>query len=237
MTKVKQEIDSDLFDLSGAVILPSKEIQLGFQGRPFAVRANCKDGQFALSETQFLGREAEFGIIRLDSFFGSLGKTEDSDWMQIFTVMSPGCKLKGIPDGVVCVTYLKTRSLDQFSNTMTALSVDLAKQLAKADPSLSPVELQRAVSAKIGKGLFTASFQSHAGSKGTYYSLDWDWRERETEAELQQLQAIQRFLSARPSLADDRGTAKMHRLSMMDSDKVQELRQQAQQKRLAASGN
>ncbi|MCA2940485.1 MAG: hypothetical protein IM319_15535 [Microcystis sp. M113S1] len=51
-------------------------------------------------------------------------------------------------------------------------------------------------------GIFQGSFLKHSGDKGDYYSVVWDWRERETEEEIEQLEHIADFMATNPKLVD-----------------------------------
>jgi hypothetical protein len=51
-------------------------------------------------------------------------------------------------------------------------------------------------------GLFKGSFLKHSGEKGDYYSVIWDWRKRETEEEMAQLEQIADFMALNPKLVD-----------------------------------
>ena len=61
-----------------------------------------------------------------------------------------------------------------------------------------------------GMGIFTLSFNKESGENGVYYTIDFDWRERESEAEIKQLEAIANFMSAyQEQLIDIEGTRGM----------------------------
>ena len=47
-----------------------------------------------------------------------------------------------------------------------------------------------------GFGIFTLSFNREMGENGVYYSVDFDWRSRESEEEQQQLDLIAAFMSS-----------------------------------------
>ena len=46
-----------------------------------------------------------------------------------------------------------------------------------------------------GFGIFTLSFNRQNGELGTYYTIDFDWRERNNDAERKQLEQIKTFLA------------------------------------------
>ena len=86
---------------------------------PFAVRLNCQAGQLALSETEFIGNSAEISIVKVARFFGDLGNTKRSEWLQIFYIAAPSCTV--LPRDTVCVSYIKTRSLAAFNQGIIRL--------------------------------------------------------------------------------------------------------------------
>jgi hypothetical protein len=154
--------------------------------QPFAVRLNCQTGQIALSENEFLGDQIEVSIIKVARYFGNLGKTKQAEWLQIFFVPAPTCKF--LPANTVCVSYIKTRSLAQFAQTITRL-------MENGEP---------------GEGIFVLSFLSHKNDQGQpYKSVKFDWRERKTAAEKKQLELIVAFMQSKPALADTNGTRDM----------------------------
>ncbi len=57
--------------------------------------------------------------IKVSQFFGTLGKTANSFWLQLWFVPAPGCA--DLPKNTVCLTYLKKRSIAQFSQKVTQL--------------------------------------------------------------------------------------------------------------------
>jgi hypothetical protein len=157
--------------------------------RPYAVRFNCQAGQLALSEDEFLSKEAEISIIACKKWYGSLGKTKDAEWLQLFFIPAPSCQF--LPRNTVCVSYIKTRSLSQFHQLITKLLAE--------DTNTDPAE-----------GIFKVSFLSHTNAEGQpYKSVKFDWRERKTEEEIAQLEQIAQFLAGKPTLQDLEGTKNM----------------------------
>lgn len=155
---------------------PKNSIWLGDQ--PYAVRNDCQAGQWKVGDDDFRGKEIEVSIIKVARLFGSLGKAQNTFWLQIWFVPAPTCI--ALPENTVCVTYLKTRSLSQFSQKITEL-------LANGEPA---------------KGIFKGSFQKHSSDLGNYYSVVWDWRDRQTQEEEDQLEQIAVFLQSQPTLID-----------------------------------
>ena len=145
---------------------------------PYSVRNDCSVGQFKVGDENFVGNRLTVSILGVHQFFGTLGKSANTQWIQIWFVPAPG--QEKLPENTVCVTYLKNRSVTQFSQKITEL-------MASGEPAL---------------GIFEASFTKHSGELGTYYSVVWDWKQRETEAEKKQLDAIAAFLEAKPNLID-----------------------------------
>ncbi len=145
---------------------------------PFAVRNDCAIGNWKVGDDDMRGKTIDLSIIKVSQHFGSLGKTKNAQWLQIFFVPAPGCD--NLPSNTVCLTYLKSRSISQFSQKITEL-------MESGEPAL---------------GIFTASFEKHSNEHGTYYSVIWDWRERKTEPEKKQLEQIANFLKSKPQLVD-----------------------------------
>ena len=145
---------------------------------PFNLRNDGKVGQWKTGEDDYRGKEIEISIIKVAQLFGNLGKTTNGFFLQLWFVAAPDCEV--LPSNTVCLTYLKTRSIAQFSQKVTEL-------MEAGEPAL---------------GIFKGSFIKHSGDKGDYYSVVWDWRERETEAEIEQLAQISEFMATNPKLVD-----------------------------------
>lgn len=145
---------------------------------PFAVRNDCSVGQWKVGDEDFRGNRIEISIIKVAQYFGSMGKTKNTQWMQVWFIPAPECK--ELPTNTVCTTYIKTRSISQFSQKVTELM-----------ESIEPAE-----------GIFIGTFEKHSNEYGTYYSVKWDWRERSTEAETKQLEQIAAFMQGDPQLVD-----------------------------------
>jgi len=145
---------------------------------PYQVRNDCQIGQWKVGDDDFRGNSIDVSIIRVSRMFGTLGKAVNTQWLQIWFIPAPG--EEKLPADTVCVTYIKTRSINSFAQKITEL-------MTSGEPAL---------------GVFTASFEKHSGELGTYYSVDWNWRERNTDAEKAQLEKIAQFLQAKPSLID-----------------------------------
>lgn len=145
---------------------------------PFNLRNDCKVGQWKVGDEDFRGKQIEISIIKVCQMFGSLGQTKDAHWMQVWFVPAPSAK--NLPSNTVCLTYLKKRSIQQFSEKITEL-------MENGEPAL---------------GIFVGSFEKHNGDYGTYYSVKWDWRNRKNATEKKQLEQIGDFLATNPKFID-----------------------------------
>ena len=145
---------------------------------PFGVRNDCQVGVWKVGDDDHRGKTIEISVIKVSQYFGDLGKTKNAHWMQIWFVPAPSCQ--NLPSNTVCITYLKGRSISQFSQKVTELML----------------------SGEPGLGIFLGSFEKHSHEKGLYYSVKWDWRERKNEAEKKQLEQIDSFLNSQPQLVD-----------------------------------
>ncbi|BAQ65569.1 hypothetical protein [Geminocystis sp. NIES-3709] len=144
---------------------------------PYAVRNDCQIGQWKVGEDNLLGNNLEISIISTKNFYGNLGKTKQTSWLQVWFIASP--KESRLPKNTICVTYLKTQSL-------SVLGQKVIEVMENKDPGL---------------GIFQTSFSKHANDYGNYYSVNFQWRDRE-EDEIAQLHLIADFLKSSPILFD-----------------------------------
>ena len=180
--------------------------------QPYAVRFNCKSGQLAIGETEFLGDSAEISIVKVGRYFGDLGRTKATEWLQLFFIPAPGCGV--LPSNTVCVTYIKTRSLSQFNQTVTRLLG------SGQNPAL---------------GIFEVSFKRHSAGDRDYYSVAWDWRTREGDAEQKQLEQIAAFMEGGPALADSRVASTLIPIDGLSQQEIDTLLSTARQDALPAA--
>ena len=150
--------------------------QINFFKPPYNIRNNCQVGQWAKDETSFIGNTLDIAIIGTQEFYGRLGKST-CNWLQVWFVAAP--EESKLPSNTVCCTYIKTRSLSSFGQTIIEL-------MSNGEPAT---------------GIFLSSFQKHSNDYGTYSSVKFDWRER-TEDEKPQLVLIASFLATTPILED-----------------------------------
>lgn len=126
-----------------------------------SVRNNCQSGQWFIGDSEY-GNKIAISIVKFSKFFGSLGQTNNTLYGQLWFVAEAG----ELPKGVVFCTYIKGRSLSDFTRKVTEVS---ARGIEPAN------------------GIFVPVFVKHSGSKPdetgvakpiNYYSLKWDWYER-----------------------------------------------------------
>jgi hypothetical protein len=81
-----------------------------------------------------------------------------------------------------------------------------------------------------GLGIFTVSFNREVSELGTYYTVTFDWRERQSEEEKQQLDLIADFvLACGDQLVDLEGTRSMLCVDRMKAQELQTLTAQRQE--------
>ena len=145
----------------------------------YSVRLNCKDGGLFVGGYEAQHRKTnpdqrvDISIIKVSKYFGTLGKIENVLWIQLFFVAAPGVDSKILPKNTVCCSYIKKQSIAHLFN-----KVQEVKELG--DPGL---------------GIFTLGFNREVGENGVYYTVSFDWRERQSEEEKQQLDLIAAFIS------------------------------------------
>lgn len=181
---------------------------------PYSVRLNCKDGGLFVGGQEDIHRKTksnekiDISIVKVSKFFGTLGKTENVLWIQLFFVAAPGVDSSILPKNTVCCSYIKKQSIARLFNKVQEV-------MEHGDP---------------GMGIFTISFNKESGENGTYYTIDFDWRERESEEEQQQLDLIAAFISTyKEQLIDIEGTRDMTCVDGWTAQKLQGLTAQPQQ--------
>jgi hypothetical protein len=146
---------------------------------PYSVRLNCKDGGLFVGGYEAQHRKTnpdqkiDISIIKVSKYFGTLGKTENVLWLQLFFVAAGGVESSILPKNTVCCSYIKKQSIAHLFNKVQEV-------MEHGDP---------------GMGIFTLGFNREVGENGVYYTVSFDWRERESEAEKQQLDLIAAFMS------------------------------------------
>jgi hypothetical protein len=81
---------------------------------PYSVRLNCKDGGLFVGGYEAQHRKTnpdqkiEISIIKVSKFFGTLGKTENVLWLQLFFVAAPNVDSSILPKNTVCCTWRMT---------------------------------------------------------------------------------------------------------------------------------
>lgn len=145
---------------------------------PYSLRNDCQIGQWKTGSDNLIGNSLEICPIKIQHYYGNLGKTKKAQWLQLWFVGAPN--EKKLPKNTVCVTYLKSRS-------MNALGQKFIEVMNENDP---------------GHQIFTGSFEKHVGDLGNYYSVQFEARAREGKEEQDQLELIGDFLSSEPKLVD-----------------------------------
>lgn len=187
---------------------------------PYSVRLNCKDGGLFVGGNEAQHRKSnpdekiDISIIKVSKFFGTLGKTENVLWIQLFFVAAPGVDSKILPKNTVCCSYIKKQSIAHLFNKVQEV-------MEHGDP---------------GMGIFTLGFNREAGENGVYYTVSFDWRERESKEEQEQLNLIAAFMSTyQEQLIELEGTRDM---TCVDGWNAQELKGlTAQRQQLAGNQN
>jgi hypothetical protein len=123
---------------------------------PLGIRNDCQIGRWKIGDRPIDG-DITMSIIKVARFFGDLGTTKATDWLQVWFIAESG----NLPPDTVMVTYLKTRSLGNFYFTITTL---MAKGIEPAS------------------GIFKPKFEKYSGNidgqNTSYYGLIWDWEPR-----------------------------------------------------------
>ena len=164
---------------------------------PIAVRNNCQSGNWAIGDTDY-GSKCSMTIIKFSKFFGDLGKTSQALWGQLWFVAESG----ELPQGVVMVTYIKTRSLNDFNRLVISV------QSRGIEPAT---------------GIFIPTFSKYSSEKGNYYGLTWEWKEREDYATLEQAAAVLNNPEVRSHLYDMEGTRGMICLDNSSREEIKSL--------------
>lgn len=181
---------------------------------PYSVRLNCKDGGIFVGGSEAQHRKSnpdqkiDISIIKVSKFFGTLGKTENVLWIQLFFVAAPGVDPTILPKNTVCCSYIKKQSIAHLFNKVQEV-------MEIGDP---------------GMGIFTLGFNREIGENGVYYTVGFDWRKRESEEEIKQLDLIAAFMSAyNNQLIDLEGTREMTCVDGWTAQQLQEITPQQPQ--------
>jgi len=128
---------------------------------PLNIRNNCQSGKWTIGDMEY-GSKVSMTVLKFSKFFGSLGQTSNTIWGQVWFVAESG----ELPQNVVMVTYIKSRSLRDFNRLVASV------QCRGVEPA---------------EGIFIPEFTKHSGQKPdetgvfkpiNYYSLKWNWVER-----------------------------------------------------------
>lgn len=159
---------------------------------PLAARNNCQSGKWTIGDKEY-GSKLAMTILKFSKFFGSLGQTQNTLWGQLWFVAEAG----DLPQNVVMVTYVKGRSLRDFNRLVASVQ----------SRGIEPAE-----------GIFIPEFAKHSGQKTdengvlkpiNYYSLEWDWVERDDWGMVEQAAAVLADPSNLSRMMDLDGTRQM----------------------------
>lgn len=173
---------------------------------PIAVRNNCQSGQWVIGDTDY-GSKVSMTILKFSKFFGNLGQTINTLWGQIWFVAESG----ELPQGVLMVTYIKGRSLNDFNRLIASV------QSQGVEPAT---------------GIFLPEFVKHSGQKPdengvvkpiNYYSLKWRWQERTDWSIIHQAAAVLSDENNLSRMIDLEGTRKMVCLDNLSADETASL--------------
>ena len=207
MTRTKKSNNFSVFGTrpTDAICLPDV---------PYSVRLNCKDGGLFVGGNEAQHRKSnpdqkiDISIIKVAKFFGTLGKTENVLWIQLFFVAAPGVNSSILPKNTVCCSYIKKQSVAHLFNKVQEV-------MEHGDP---------------GMGIFTLGFNREAGENGVYYTVSFDWKERESKEEKEQLDLIAAFMPVySQQLIDIEGTRDLTCVDGWNAQQLQGLNTQRQQ--------
>ncbi|MGB3532133.1 MAG: hypothetical protein WBA13_01305 [Microcoleaceae cyanobacterium] len=173
---------------------------------PLNVRNNCQSGKWCIGDEEY-GSKCSMTILKFSKFFGTLGQTSNAIWGQVWFVAESG----ELPQGVVMVTYIKSRTLSDFNRLITEI------QSQGIEPAT---------------GLFIPDFTKHSGSKPdengiakpiNYYSLKWTWQARKSTKELDKYAAVLSEPGNNSRMLDMDGTRQMVCMDNLDPESVRTL--------------
>lgn len=170
MTKQQKTASEDSTSISGMLSTVSHNDFIGGFGKldttriefmqpPFNIRNNKQVGMWALDEETMVAKEINISIISCLPYYGKLGKGQPCKWLQVWFVASPW--EANLPQNLVCVTYTNKQSVSE-----------LAQKMAIVRSEHNALE-----------GTWRCGFKRHAGEKGDYYSVSWDWEKMNPELE------------------------------------------------------
>ena len=109
-----------------------------------------------------IGKEIEFCLLNTQRFYGALGKSDPTQWVQLWFIPVP-TETK-LPKNTVCTTLLKTQSINNFG-----------QQFIKATAT-----------GGVDSKVWTGSFEKQSNDLGTYYVVVFSTRDKTTEEEIKQ---------------------------------------------------
>lgn len=198
MTKVSGTITKQKMNLGIFPKFDKKKIN--YPGFPYSIRNDCRGGigQWKVGSDDLIGNKLDVAILHFQKFYGNLGKTSGTEWLQLWFVGAPN--EDKLPKNVVCMTYIKSVGLRNFYNKIFQLSDN-----PEADTLI-----------------FTLNFQKESNNKGDFYSVTITERTR-TEEEMGQLDLIADFLETNPKLVDTGLPPQMINLAEYDIEEAKSL--------------
>ena len=175
---------------------------------PINVRNNCQIGQWVIGDAA-QGSKCSMTVLKFAKYFGDIGESKRTQWGQLWFVAESG----DLPKGIVLVTYIKSRGLENFSTLVAGI------QSTGVEPAT---------------GIFTPEFVSHSGQKPdmngvprpvNYYSLKWSWKAREPHQydSLQQAANVLTDPNLVSKLVDINGTRQLIQIDGLSSERLARL--------------
>lgn len=177
---------------------------------PINARNNCQIGQWVIGDKTY-GNKCSMTILKYAKFFGNIGETKNAQWGQLWFVAESG----DLPQGMVMVTYIKSRGLQSFNNLVASVM----------SQGIEPAT-----------GVFTTEFVMHSGQgpddngvikPRNYFSLKWDWKARDPKdyGVLKQAANVLKDPSSMGNLIDLDGTRQLIALDGLSPERLKRLLQ------------
>lgn len=180
-----------------AVVAPENRLYRIIDDEKFyEVRANCQgSGAFMQGLNRKLSDKIEFILTAAVPYWGDLGMTQQSAWIQLQYIPLPNC---GLPR-TLCVTYVKGESLDIFSNMRT----ELKSGMFKTHPDAPELEAD-----DLSEGVVTARFEARTGENKSWSVVRFGFRNFASDEEVSYAKRAIAYAQEKQML-DIRGTRDM----------------------------
>jgi hypothetical protein len=171
-TKTKEASEIVKSDI-GFGLVPSNEILVPTTA--YSVRNNCQIGQWMKGDgVTPLGPKLSFSPIQVVPFYGDLGKTKATHWLQVWAVSEQILNGKAI-----FVTYIKGQNQSSFGNLILEATLE-GKQPQNV--------------------IVHSSFIQKSNEYGTYYNLHFEIADRAEDDPMQE--KIMMLIASQPHLID-----------------------------------